>query len=130
MPIRTFSPTTESTETSISSPIMMLWLGLRVRTSIGCTLLVGHGHRARSPPVPPYGKHSVLSHRTRICRPQAPLGAPLDYAKARTASSIAATTDYAKTHPCSVRATLARLGSGPSDHALVSRAVMRSPYGS
>src|ERR1035441_1913514 len=34
MPIRTFSPVTESTDTSISSPIMMLWLDLRVRTSI------------------------------------------------------------------------------------------------
>ena len=33
MPIRTFSPTTESTEISMSSPIMMLWLDLRVKTS-------------------------------------------------------------------------------------------------
>src|SRR5271163_1205204 len=32
--MRTFSPMTDSTETSISSPIMMLWLDLRVKTSI------------------------------------------------------------------------------------------------
>src|SRR4029450_298001 len=34
MPIRTFSPMTDSTETSMSSPIMMLWFDLRVRTNI------------------------------------------------------------------------------------------------
>src|SRR5919198_3647416 len=33
MPTRTFSPMIASTETSISSPIMMLWFDLRVRTS-------------------------------------------------------------------------------------------------
>ena len=33
MPIRTFSPMIASTEISMSSPIMMLWLDLRVRTS-------------------------------------------------------------------------------------------------
>ena len=59
MPIRTFSPITESTDTSTSSPIMMLWLDLRVRTSIGCTLLVSHGHKGEIAPAPPYAKHSV-----------------------------------------------------------------------
>src|SRR5271157_2719577 len=49
MPMRTFSPITDSTETSISSPIMMLWLDLRVRTSIGCTFLVADWRPARSP---------------------------------------------------------------------------------
>src|SRR5271167_1886952 len=33
MPIRTFSPITDNTEISMSSPIMMLWFDLRVRTS-------------------------------------------------------------------------------------------------
>ncbi len=33
MPIRTFSPMIASTETSISSPIRMLWFDFRVRTS-------------------------------------------------------------------------------------------------
>src|ERR1700731_3813187 len=33
MPIRTLSPITESTEISISSPIMMLWFDFLVRTS-------------------------------------------------------------------------------------------------
>ena len=39
--MRTFSPTTESTDTSMSSPIMMLWLDLRVRTSIRVHLPLG-----------------------------------------------------------------------------------------
>src|SRR5919205_3271479 len=34
IPMRTFSPVTDRTETSMSSPIMMLWLDLRVRTSM------------------------------------------------------------------------------------------------
>src|SRR5207253_7056552 len=34
IPIRTFSPITDRTDTSMSSPIMMLWLDFRVRTSI------------------------------------------------------------------------------------------------
>ena len=34
MPIRTFSPMIESTDTSMSSPIMMLWFDFRVRTSM------------------------------------------------------------------------------------------------
>ena len=33
MPIRTFSPMIERTETSMSSPIMMLWFDFLVRTS-------------------------------------------------------------------------------------------------
>src|SRR6188472_1578624 len=35
IPIRTFSPMIDSTDTSMSSPIMMLWFDLRVRTSKG-----------------------------------------------------------------------------------------------
>ncbi len=35
MPIRTFSPMIDRTLTSMSSPIMMLWLDFRVRTSMG-----------------------------------------------------------------------------------------------
>ena len=38
MPIRTFSPMIARTDTSISSPIMMLWLDFRVRTSIGASV--------------------------------------------------------------------------------------------
>src|ERR1700733_9168015 len=34
MPIRTFSPMIASTDTSMLSPIMMLWFDLRVKTSI------------------------------------------------------------------------------------------------
>src|SRR3982074_1661250 len=34
IPIRTFSPITDRTDTSMSSPIMMLWLDFLVRTSI------------------------------------------------------------------------------------------------
>src|SRR5215213_9140853 len=34
MPMRTFSPMIERTLTSMSSPIMMLWLDFRVRTSM------------------------------------------------------------------------------------------------
>jgi hypothetical protein len=33
IPIRTFSPIIESTETSMSSPIMMLWFDFLVSTS-------------------------------------------------------------------------------------------------
>ena len=40
MPMRTFSPMIESTDTSMSSPIMMLWLDLRVRTSMFGTSLL------------------------------------------------------------------------------------------
>ena len=40
MPSRTFSPATESTCTSTPSPIMMLWPGFRVSTSIACLLRV------------------------------------------------------------------------------------------
>ena len=39
MPMRTFSPMIDSTDTSMSSPIMMLWLDLRVRTSMLATSL-------------------------------------------------------------------------------------------
>ncbi len=35
MPRRTFSPTIDSTDTSMPSPIMMLWLAFRVSTSMG-----------------------------------------------------------------------------------------------
>src|ERR1035437_9754554 len=42
IPMRTFSPMIASTETSMSSLIMMLWLDLRVRTNIGsCASLLG-----------------------------------------------------------------------------------------
>src|SRR4051812_42146003 len=41
MPMRTFSPMMARTEISISSPIMMLWLDFRVRTSIGQASLPG-----------------------------------------------------------------------------------------
>ena len=49
MPMRTFSPITDSTETSTSSPIMMLWLGLRVKTSIRSTLPVADSRPAQPP---------------------------------------------------------------------------------
>ena len=39
IPIRTFSPMIASTDTSMSSPIMMLWLDLRVSTSMVASLL-------------------------------------------------------------------------------------------
>src|SRR5436309_7160114 len=35
MPMRTFSPMIDNTDTSMSSPIMMLWFDFRVRTSTG-----------------------------------------------------------------------------------------------
>src|SRR5665213_829921 len=38
IPIRTLSPITDSTEISISSPIMMLWFDFRVRTSMALHL--------------------------------------------------------------------------------------------
>ena len=47
---------TESTETSTSSPIMMLWLDLRVRTSMQCTFLL-----AARPAQPPFaGSPSIV----------------------------------------------------------------------
>src|SRR4051794_11838383 len=48
MPIRTFSPMIARTETSISSPIMMLWLDFRVRTSMNASAL-----SLTRPPAPP-----------------------------------------------------------------------------
>src|SRR3982751_4102790 len=53
MPIRTFSPMIDRTEISISSPIMMLWLDLRVRTSI------------ERPRLLVAAENSITSHRQR-----------------------------------------------------------------
>src|ERR1700730_5261226 len=57
MPMRTFSPMTDRTDTSTSSPIMMLWLDLRVKTSIRFTFLFGR-HSPAWPPDRRFAKHS------------------------------------------------------------------------
>ena len=53
MPIRTFSPMIASTETSMSSPIMMLWLDLRVSTNMGSASLLAWWLRKQTRPCQP-----------------------------------------------------------------------------
>src|SRR3979409_2189271 len=50
MPIRTFSPITDRTETSMSSPPLMPWLDLRVRTSISVPFLFANTATGARPP--------------------------------------------------------------------------------
>ena len=50
MPIRTFSPMIDRTETSMSSPIMIDWLDLRVSTSIVAVSLPGSERTADAIP--------------------------------------------------------------------------------
>ena len=64
--MRTFSPMTESTDTSTSSPIMMLWLDLRVRTSIRCTFLLAA--RPGATPNRRCAKHSLRTGESEPTR--------------------------------------------------------------
>src|SRR6202035_4722620 len=70
MPMRTFSPMTDRTDTSTSSPIMMLWLDLRVKTSIRFTFLFGRQSAAR-PPDRRFAKHSERTGGKRTRLPEA-----------------------------------------------------------
>src|SRR5215213_11113546 len=68
MPMRTFSPMIASTETSMSSPIMMLWFPLRVRTSIPAAPLLGRRCARGLKHSPRMGATSIGSLRRRLAR--------------------------------------------------------------
>src|SRR5437879_6245509 len=57
MPMRTFSPMIDSTDTSMSLPIMMLWLDLRVRTNMVASLAPLN-----------YGLKHALARDAIVCR--------------------------------------------------------------
>ena len=85
MPIRTFSPMIERTDTSMSSPIMMLWFDFLVRTSneFGppCPRLtpsVQLNHQSRAESTGPVVSHPIFLSRsaTRILHASQPLNRP------------------------------------------------------
>src|SRR5919204_6410526 len=69
MPMRTFSPMIDSTETSMSSPIMMLWFDFRVRTSMwGPPCHRGGGGHLNNGPVERQATGVQESHLHRLPR--------------------------------------------------------------
>src|SRR5947208_19120 len=75
IPIRTFSPMIASTETSISSPIMMLWLDFRVRTSIVASVLYSK-EPPRIPLGPPQAGNPFSAHSKGKPKPIGSLADP------------------------------------------------------